>query len=159
MFHDELSRFLQALNGILNGLKLYPPMHPANSRFHDNLWQAVQEVFEDSRSLKIGIIDDTLYIDDHLFANNPPPAQGLLKLLQTYQIYGLEIFPEVTESELQTFVEMLYGGQLNGELFDHQLDQVGIYAIRYANASEDKEGSPARKVYDHCHKDDLVTVP
>lgn len=152
MFHDELSQFLQALNGILNGLKLYPPQHPANNRFHDNLWQAIQQVLEDIKSLKIGIVDDTLYIGDHLFADNPPPAQGLLKLLQAHQIYGLEIFPEVAESELQTFVEMLYAGQLNGELFDHQLDQVGIYAIRYANAGEGKEGSPARKVYDHAVK-------
>ena len=133
-------------------MKLYPPQHPANNRFHDNLWQALQQVFDDTKTLKIGIVDDTLYIDNHLFADNPPPAQGLLKLLLTHQIYGLEIFPEVTETELQTFVEMLHGGQLNGELFDHQLDQVGIYAIRYANTAQDKEGSPARKAYDHALK-------
>lgn len=152
MFHDELSQFLLALNGLSNGLKLYPPQHPANSRFHDNLWQAVQNVFDDTTTLKIGIVDDTLYINDHLFADNPPAAQGLLSLLQKYEIFGLEIFPEVTAMEMQTFVEMLHAGQLNGELFDHQLDQVGIYAIRYANAEQDKEGNPARKAYDQAMK-------
>jgi putative nucleotidyltransferase with HDIG domain len=152
MQHDELSLFLHAFNGIINGLKLYPPQHPANARFHTNLWQALQDVFADDSTVKIGIVDDTLYINDQLFADNPPAAKALLKLLDEYHIHGMEIFPELDALQLQTFVEMFNGGELNGELFDHQLDRVGIYAIRYAEAERDQEGSPARKAYDHAMK-------
>ena len=167
MFQDPVTQFLHAFNGLLNGLKLYPPSHPANNRFHDNLWKTLQGLFEKDNGLKMGIVDDTLYINEHLFAHNPPAAQSLLGLLQTYRIYGVEIFPELKEQELQIFVEMLHCGKLNGDLFDHQLDQQGIYAIRYANAEQGEEGSPARKAYDHaiktisslCHEIQAGNIP
>lgn len=152
MTHDY-TIFLHSFNGVLNGLKLYPSQHPASQRLHDTLWQNLQQRLQHSSSLKIGLIDDTLFINDHLFTDkNNPAAQSLATLFNRQQIRGIEIFPELLPNQMQEFVELLSTGKLRGELFDHQLDERGISAIRYADAEERSEGSPARQAYDSALK-------
>jgi len=142
------TNFLQALNGVLNGLKLYPSQHPANIALQKTLWNALRQLAQHEKVTTIGVVEQTLFFNNQLYPENKSVAATMADKLSHYDITGIEIAAEVTEEELGTFIDLFSHGRLSGENFDQKLHQHNVYHIRHIDRIEDNNyASQARTTY------------
>lgn len=145
---DLPSRLLSAFSGVLNGLRLYAPSHPACVRLQQNLWDVVALLLQQTPTITLGVIDQTLFIGEHLYADNNAAAHGLATRFDQLRLHGIEIAAAIQPQQLQLFVELFNQGRLNNDNFDALLASHGITAIRAIAVEEDSSaGNAARKTY------------
>ncbi len=137
---DLYTTFLHRFNGVINGLKMYPTKHPANLTLHKTLWDTLQQLFQHQQILTIGVIDQTLFIHDQLYTDDNPAAKNITRLLEQYQINGIEITAGLHSAQLQTFIEIFSQGQLNGSNIDTVMNKHGINNIHHINTQDDGSG-------------------
>lgn len=141
--------FLHAFNGALNGLKLYPPQHPACLKLYQSLWDHLQNILIEEQSMTIGIVDDTLFIGDQLYTYGNSVADHLAEKLTHFNIEGIEFSIGLQQQQMQQFVELFNQGKLQGSNFNEIINQAKITHIRQVQRdSNASNGSAARKAYD-----------
>lgn len=164
------TQFLHAFSGVLNGLRLYPPQHPASIALHKTLWDTLHNLLQRQQNVTLGIIDETLYIGDQLYTDGIPAAEALAKQLEDVQIEGIEITTGLQQEQLRDFIELFSRGKLHGQTFDDTLNQQGISHIRHIKRSSESNGSAgnmAHKTYeqtistirDVCHEISNGQIP
>ncbi|MDY0190298.1 MAG: HD-GYP domain-containing protein [Desulfuromonas sp.] len=142
------TNFLHALNGVLNGLNLYPSQHPANATLQKALWTALQQLAKHEKLTTIGVVEQALFFNNQLYPENHSVAATMAHKLSHYNIAGIEISAETTERELNTFIDLFSQGRLNGDNFDQLLQQHNIYHIRHIDRIDDNNyASQARATY------------
>jgi putative nucleotidyltransferase with HDIG domain len=148
-------QIIQGFSGALKGLRLYPPGHPIISRQVQNLLTALFSLFRTRKILRIGLLEGTLFFEEHLFFQGGPAAEELGKLLASLEIEGVEFDSGLTPEELAGFLQVLSGAETKGEEFAKILAAREIRHIRPAVARTedpgDKEKRP-RKVYGRALK-------
>ncbi|MEA3465795.1 MAG: HD-GYP domain-containing protein [Thermodesulfobacteriota bacterium] len=152
MDNNAPTQFLHAFSGILNGLRLYPPQHPAILTLHKTLWDSLQNLLmQCQQKITFGVIDETLFIGNQLYTDGTPAAETLAKQLEQLQIEGIEITTGLQHEQLRDFIELFNQGKLRGQTFDETLNQKGISNIRHIQRDGgDSAGNMARKTYDHA---------
>lgn len=142
------TNFLHALNGVLNGLNLYPRQHPANTALQKGLWDALQQLVQYEKVITVGVVEQALFFNNQLYPENHSVAATMAHQLTHYKIEGIEITTGLTEEELRSFVDLFSHGRLNGENFDSILHQHNIVHIRHINRrDDDNDGSQASATY------------
>lgn len=105
---EEIARqFVQAFVSSLKGLKLYPLQHPALTRQIQTFRGALHSCFQGRQSLRIGLHDGALVVDDMLLPADMQAADDLAKLFQSLKLTGIQFDPGVTEEELCTLLSLL----------------------------------------------------
>jgi|LGVE01.1.fsa_nt_gb putative nucleotidyltransferase with HDIG domain len=146
--------FLQAFNGVLNGLKLYPPQHPACLKLYQSLWDILQDVLVEERTMTLGLVDDTLFIGDHLYTDGNAAANHIAARLSHFNIEGIEFSIGLQQQHLNEFVDLFNTGKLQGNNFNDIIFQANIIHIRQAqrdnsaSGGNDSGASACRKAYD-----------
>ncbi len=145
---------IQGLGGAYKGLRLYPVQHPAIERQLQHLLKALMALLPGKKQVNLGLLEGTLFLDEHLFPDDDPAAQVLAKLLQTLELEGFEFHPGLTAEELRSFLQMLGQGQIKGEAFDDLLPEHGVHNIRQAKikTTEEEEQEKPQKVYGRALK-------
>lgn len=142
------TNFLHALNGVLNGLNLYPRQHPANTALQKSLWQALQQLAKHESVTTIGVVEQALFFNNQLYPENQSVAATMAHQLSHYNIEGIEITTGLDEEELGIFVDLFSHGRLNGENFDQVLRQHNISHISHVQRLDSKNyGGQARETY------------
>jgi len=136
---------LHAFNGALNGLKLYPSQHPACIKLTQALWDQLQQILQQQSTVTIGIIDDTLHIDDHLYSYGNAAADHLAERFINLNLEGVEFSLGLQQQQLQKFVELFSEGKLQSETFDTTLQQDHISHIRQIHRDSQSANSNAAK--------------
>lgn len=141
--------FLQAFNGVLNGLKLYPPQHPACLKLYQSLWDNLQNILVEERTTTLGLIDDTLFIGDHLYTDGNAAANHIVERLTHFNIEGIEFSIGLQQHHLNEFVDLFNTGKLQGNNFNDIIHQANITHIRQVQRDNNASGGSAcRKAYD-----------
>lgn len=144
--HDTL--FLHALNGALNGLKLYPSQHPACVKLTQALWEQLQGLLQQQTTVTIGIIDDTLHIGDTLYGHDNAAANQLAEKFNQLELEGIEFSLGLQQQQLQLFLVLFNDGNLQQESFETTIQQAQIRHIRLVHHDTLAEiTSGAKKVY------------
>lgn len=137
------------LTGAFKGLRLYPADHPSVMRQVQGLLQRFETVLQQQKILKIGILQGTLFLGDHLFVGDLPAADDLGNLLQELEVDVLEFHQGVSEPEIRAFLEVLRQQEIKGDLVQRLLEEKGIEHIRLGGGNseeEDPEQEP-RQIY------------
>ena len=79
---DPLKQLVNSLSGALKGLRLYPVQHPLIQKQLQNVTGLLKNLLQGRVKLRIGILQDTLFVNDHLFADPYPAAESLCRLFQ-----------------------------------------------------------------------------
>ena len=146
------TQFLHAFSGVLNGLRLYPPQHPAILTLHKTLWNTLQNLLlQHQHKITFGVIDETLFVGDQLYTDGTAAAESLAKQLEQVQIEGIEITLGLQQEQLRDFIELFNQGKLRGQTFDDILNQRGISNIRHIQRDGGASaGNMAREAYDQA---------
>lgn len=145
---SDHTKFLHAFNGALNGLKLYPPQHPVCLKLYQALWDNLQNILVKEPTVTLGIVDNTLFIGDHLYTDGDAAAYHLTEKLTKFNIEGIEFSSGLHQQQLQKFVDLFTAGTLQGENFNTIIEQANITHIRQVQRdSSASPGNAARKAY------------
>jgi putative nucleotidyltransferase with HDIG domain len=145
------THLLHAINALLAGINLYPPQHPANLTLHTTLWEALQQLWLDSNKATIGVVENSLYINNQLFNESNPAATALAKKLGQCAIHGIEFSADVNQQQLKKFIELFSKGNLRGDNFNKTLKEHGVSSIHHVIRDEtNTSGSLARETYNHA---------
>ena len=145
---DEIKQFVQVLAGAIKGLRLYAVDHPATGKQVQTLHDGLLNLLQNKQKIKMGLLEGTLFVEDHLFIQEFQAAAEIARILNENQIIGIEFYSGLSSSEIKSLLGVLYSGEEKGEDFSEALQQKGVERIRAIAAPEDEEetGQP-RKVY------------
>ena len=145
---DEIKQFVQVLAGAIKGLRLYAVDHPATGKQVQTLHDGLLNLLQNKQKIKMGLLEGTLFVEDHLFIQEFQAAAEIARILNENQIIGIEFYSGLSSSEIKSLLGVLYSGEEKGEDFSEALQQKGVERIRAIAAPEDDEetGQP-RKVY------------
>jgi len=143
----SIQDFLHSFSAYYRGLRLYPSQHPSSRQLAERYWETLQNLILPHQAVKVGIIDDTLFINEELCSFSSPAALNLLALLRELDLEGFEILGVIQKPQALKFIELLHKGAFKDQDFETTLHQHGIDTIRALRNGEKEGDSPCRKVY------------
>lgn len=93
-------RLASIFSGIIRSTTLYPPGNPALTRPLNDLHAMLCDYLRNSPSMRIGISDEILFVEEHLFVTAPPPVEDLAHLFASRKIDAVIIMQGVEADEL-----------------------------------------------------------
>lgn len=151
---EILRQVVLAFSGAHKGLRLYPLRHPAIEKQVQTLFSALTTLFRHRNAVKVGLLEGTLFVEDHLFVETSPAADEIAGILDNYEIEGLEFQLGTTPDELRALLNLIHRGAAKGETFEADLRQAGCQYIRTfkTEKSEKRPDEEPRKVYGRALK-------
>jgi putative nucleotidyltransferase with HDIG domain len=151
---ELLRQLVQGFTGAFKSLRLYPVQHPAVERQIQSLHSALTTLFRYKRLVRMGLLEGTLFVDDHLFSEGSAAAEEIARLLQGLDLEGLEFHLGLRIEELRTLLGVLVQGGGRGAALAARLAQDGVEHVRpvAVRTSEEEAQEPPRKVYGRALK-------
>lgn len=145
---EEIKQVVQVLAGAVKGLRLYSLDHPATHKQIQTLQTGLFSLLQHRKLVKMGLLEGTLFVEDHLFMQEFPAALEIAKLLETHELAGIEFHAGLSTEDIQGLLNLLHAGGGKGEAFAEALEKNGAKKIRAVAAEDDDDdaGQP-RKVY------------
>ena len=81
---------IQKISRTFQGMRLYAPSHPTIQKQVQDLMATLAGLFLHKSRLKLGLMDDTLFFDEELFAYPSPAEEDVAQALRTLEVEGLE---------------------------------------------------------------------
>ncbi len=145
---DEIKQVVQVLAAAIKGLRLYAVDHPATAKQVETLQNGLFGLLQHKKMIKMGVLEGTLFVEDHLFMQEFPAAAEIAKLLETHELIGFEFMAGLSANEIQALLHLLHSGGGKGQDFADSLASQGIKKIRaIAAEDEDDDDQQPRKVY------------
>ncbi len=95
----------------------------------------------------MGLVEGTLFVEDHLFMDDFPAANELAVLLESRELIGFEFMAGLSAVEIQALLNLIHSGGGKGQDFADALTSQGVKKIRAVAAEEDDDEEQPRKVY------------
>jgi len=145
---DPIQDFLHSFSAYYRSLRLYPAQHPSCQTMAERYWNALQALVQLQQHIKIGILDDTLFINEQLCSPSNSAAAGMITLIRTLNVEGFEIQRHIQKEQALTFIELVHSGAFEEADFEKTLHRHGIDTIHILDSKEEKRGDQqARKAY------------
>ncbi len=146
---DHVKKVLLGFSGAYKSLRLYPVEHPAIERQVQNLVNDFRPLFTQKPAVKVGVLEGTLFCDNHLFVTDEPHVTELRNLLQRSGLEGIEFSNGVGLAELRTFLGIFHQGRLAGKALQPALQKQGVRHIRVIPLpdEEDEEAEKPHAIY------------
>jgi HD-GYP domain-containing protein (c-di-GMP phosphodiesterase class II) len=145
---DDLKQIVQVLAAAIKGLRLYAVDHPATTKQVETLQNGLFSLLQHKKLIRVGVLEGTLFVEDHLFMQEFPAATELAKLLESRELVGLEFMTGLSASEIQSLLQLLHSGSSKGKDFADALASQGVKKIRAVTAEDDDDDDQRpRKVY------------
>jgi len=154
MPQNSLRQIILSLSGAYKGMKLYPPGHPAIKKQIRDLWGAINGELRERKSVKLGVMEGTLFIEDQLLAEDIPAASEIERLLEVHKLEGLEFLEGLREEEIEVLLENLGRQGLDGEGLAEVFRKSNVDHIRLAALGKEDEQKleDPRKIYGRALK-------
>ncbi|HKI51959.1 MAG TPA: HD domain-containing phosphohydrolase [Geothermobacteraceae bacterium] len=146
---EHSKQVIQALIGAYKGLRLYPLQHPEIQRQMERLVHNIFSMLHSLSTIRIGLLEGTLFLETHLFVDHFPAAVELAELLESFEIEGLEFNRGLSAEELEGLLQVFKEHRARGDQFDQALQARGIRhicSVQVKEDDDDDEASP-RKIY------------
>jgi putative nucleotidyltransferase with HDIG domain len=146
---DEIKKFVQVLTEAVKGLRLYAVDHPATTKQVETLQDGLFTMLQHKKMIKMGLLEGTLFVEDHLIMQEFQAATELVEMLESRELAGFEFMAGLSASEIQSLLHLLHSGSNTGQDFADALVSQGVKKIRAIAAAEDDEdeAQQPRKVY------------
>ncbi len=144
---DEIKQVVQVLAAAIKGLRLYAVDHPATAKQVEALQNGLFGLLQYKKQIKMGLLEGTLFVEDHLFMQEFPAAEEIAKLLESRELVGFEFMAGLSATEIQSLLRLLHSGSEKGQDFADALASQGVKKIRAVAADDDDDDKEPRKVY------------
>ena len=125
----DAQRLVSIFSGLIRNSSLYPPGNPALIRPLNELHSMIADYLGGCSSMKIGLSDEILFIEDHLFVTAPQQVEELATHLASRKVEAVIIMQGVEPGELLQLAKLFSDRSLStAELID-RLEESGITHI------------------------------
>ena len=146
---DEIKKFVQVLTAAVKGLRLYAVDHPATTKQVETLQNGLFAMLQYKKMIKMGLLEGTLFVEDHLLMQEFQAATELAKMMESCELVGFEFMAGLSANEIQSLLHLLHAGNSKGQDFADALVSQGVKKIRAVAATDDgdDDDQQPRKVY------------
>ncbi len=144
---DKTKQVVQVLAAAIKGLRLYAVDHPATTKQVETLQNGLFDLLQHKKLIKMGVLEGTLFVEDHLFMQEFPSATEIAKLLESHELVGFEFMAGLSANEIQSLLHLLHSGSSKGQDFVEALASQGVKRIRAIATEDDDDDQQPRKVY------------
>ena len=144
---EDLNNIIQILAAAVKGLRLYDINHPATIKQIEILQNGLFVQLQRNQIMKMGLLEGTLFIDDHLFIKESPAAKELASVLESLDLAGFEFMSGLSAQEIQTLLHLIHTSETKGQDFSNVLKSHGVKRIQAIAALEDSDNLKPQKVY------------
>lgn len=121
----------------IKGLTFYPPAHPSVTQPMQKLFSLCTESLRTAPEFKMGIMDDILFLEEHLFITPSQPVAELTQLLAQKGITGLSFHRGLNLDQVSTFISLIADKALTATELELRMNGAGITHIRLEERDED----------------------
>lgn len=140
---ESLKQLPACFTILFQALRLYPPEHPQIKKHLEVSRATLTALLEEKKQLTLGLLDDTLLINDIPCIDSLPAARELGQLLEKQQLQALEILPGLDDRQLLAFCQQLPLCQ--GDDFAARLERCGVTSIRVLQPEEESPQATYRQ--------------
>ena len=152
MTEDIARQIVQIFVGSLKGLKLYPLHHPALTRQIQAFHGVLVTCHKTSPTLRIGVHDGTLVIDDLFLAADIQAAFELVKLFEKLGLIGFQFDVGISEEEVSLLLPLLTTPAKGAPPFESIFPAEKLPHIHPLIQEEESENLVPRAVYGRALK-------
>jgi putative nucleotidyltransferase with HDIG domain len=132
-------RLASIFSGLIRSTTLYPPGNPALTRPLNDLHSLIAEQLQSTSSIRLGLADEILFVEDHLFVTAPPPVEELANVFASRKIDAMIILQGVEAGELLQLAKLLADRNLQTQEIIKQLEEEGITHLLVISAEDTEE--------------------
>jgi putative nucleotidyltransferase with HDIG domain len=125
----DAQRLASILFGLIRNTSLYPPGNPSLTRPLNELHTLITDHLKSCSSIRIGLSDEILFIEDHLFVTAPQQVEALATLLASRKIDAVIIMNGVEPEELFQLAKLLADKSLSTEELISRIEEFEISHI------------------------------
>src|SRR6185369_11766834 len=119
-------RLATIFSGLIRNATLYPPGNPALTRPLNDLHNLILEQFQaGSKSVRLGLADEILFVEEHLFVTAPPSIEELANLFASRKIDAIIMMQDVEAKDLLQLAKLLSDKTLSTPAIIKQLEDSG----------------------------------
>lgn len=149
---EETRQVVQVMAGAIKGLRLYSLDHPATVKQVQLLQNGLFNLLQQKKTIRMGLLEGTLFVEDFLFIQEFPAAEEMAGLLESLDLAGIEFTAGLSAEELQSLLNLFHVGGCRGQDFVEALRQKNVEKIRAVPVTEEEESGEPRKVYKRALK-------
>jgi len=149
---EETRQVVQIMAGAVKGLRLYSLDHPATTKQIQMLQNGLFNLLQQKKTIRMGVLEGTLFVEDSLFIQEFPAAEELVSLLTSLELSGIEFTAGLSAEDLQALLSLFHAGSCHGHDFAESLRKQKVEKIRAVPVTEEEESGEPRKVYKRALK-------
>jgi len=119
--------------------RVYPAKHPSRVQRTKQCYEQLSLLLTHHSSLRIGITEDTLFIEDHLFSDPYIAEAEALDILNDLGINGIEIVRGLTFEEMDLFFALSSYCLKSNKKIENALDLKKLHHLRIITLLEEDE--------------------
>ena len=137
--YPEAQRLASIFSGLIRNIALYPPGNPALLRPLNELHAMIAACLKTSSSVRIGLADEILFIEEHLFVTAPQQIEELANLFASRRIDAVIIMQGVKSDEIFQLVKLLADKTLSTADLISRLEEFEITHIMVITLEDTEE--------------------
>lgn len=139
MTQPVAQRMASIFSGLIRNIPLYPQGNPALLRPLNELHTIIADQLKAGSSLRIGLSDEILFVEEHLFVTAPQQVEELANLLASRKIDAIILLQGVTQEELFQLAKLLADKTMETSELISSLEEVEITHVMVIAAEDTEE--------------------
>lgn len=132
-------RLASIFSGLIRSTTLYPPGNPALTRPLNDLHSLIAAHLQGVNSLRLGLADEILFVEDHLFVTATQPVEELAHIFASRKIDAVIIMQGVEADELFQLAKLFADRTLSTSAIICALEENGITHIIVISEEDTEE--------------------
>ncbi len=132
-------RLASIFSGLIRNTTLYPPGNPALTRPLNDLHSLIVAHLQGVNSLRLGLADEILFVEDHLFVTSTPSVEELANIFASRKIDAVIIMNGVEADELFMLAKLLADKTLATRTIIGALEENSITHIMLISEEDTEE--------------------
>ncbi len=132
-------RLASIFSGIIRSTTLYPPGNPALTRPLNDLHSLITTHLLSANSIRLGLADEILFVEDHLFVTAPPPVEELANIFASRKIDAIIITQGVEADELFQTAKLLSDRNMTTGNIVKAMEEAGITHLLVISSEDTEE--------------------
>lgn len=129
---------------------MYPEGHPSRVQKSRDCHERLSLLLMEKSPLRIGLVEGTLFIEEHLFADPHIAEAEAVDIFDSLKIDGLELIRGLSKHELELFFTLTTSCLMNGSDINSEISCADIHHLRIVSLLQDDE--KPRNVYNSAVK-------
>lgn len=135
----DAQRLASIFSGLIRSTTLYPPGNPALTRPLQDLYALVESHLKTGNSIRLGLADELLFVEDHLFVTATPPVEELANIFASRKIDAMIIMQGVEAGEIFRLAQLLSDRNMTTDKIVRSLETDGKSHLLIISAEDTEE--------------------